>query len=690
MEKKETLIFGLSKPEVILLSSILVACIIMIIAVIEVFKFRKLSERERNAKIDKISFLIYDTLNSIPITRKFLNRCYERISKLSVKHGADLKREVAAAAAKSTITFLAVSLLGMFIVQNWACRAVLFVLAYLIAKQMLNKRISKLNLLVLTKLSQFIGVMREEFLRYGDILSALDRAEKPAELKASLDEIVEIMGSADSEYRLGRFMEHTYCDYVKTFAIACVKIADMGEERSDGDEPTFIRVLKFLEEDINAEIERRQYSLFTFGSLEITNLIPLIGIDLLPMVMSNALPGLNVVYEAMSGYLIKFAVALSATVGYYLITMLSQIDDVAADDRVARFENYLDRHDWAKKLSIKAAPKKLKKHRMEALMQKSLTKKSLISISFERMIYAAIAFFATIIICVIATMVQKSYAIQSTQTFGMINNDDTAKWEHDYIIDSDNKIMNIMLETAGGDTSIKARNIPIKDEEILEQLSGSFPGLTDLQLDDQLTRIKKKYDLINSAYFHWYFILVAYGIAILAFFIPTWMLKFRAWNIKKQEQEEFLSLQTLCTIIAISDCDVLDALESMYKMAKLYKERLLECYLRYCVDPAKELARLESKVELDDFKRLIKKMELGIDEISLKEAFEGMEIERKHIVTLREQQSKKSINEKRVAAGMISKVAMAVFVVGEMVFPVLYVGITELVKTFGSLQDLMG
>ena len=85
---------------------------------------------------------------------------------------------------------------------------------------------------------------------------------------------------------------------------------------------------------------------------------------------------------------------------------------------------------------------------------------------------------------------------------------------------------------------------------------------------------------------------------------------------------------------------------------------------------------------------MIKKLQLAVEDISLKEAFEGMEIERKHIVSMREQQARALVDSRREKAGMASKVSMALLIAGLLIFPVIYVGFTELIKVFDSLGQL--
>lgn len=658
----------------------------MILIVVIIWRWQTMPKEKRDLLKAKILTTFFNMFSTLPITRKYTQKCFNRIKSLSVQTRTELKEDATKATVKGIFACVAVAIGGMFIVQDLICRLLLVVLGFMVANQLLAKHIQKLNLRILNSLSGYIGMVREEFLRRGSIPDALEYAECPPALKISIEQIKDIMEAVDAEHELNEFLEKTSCDYVKTFAIACIKINDMGEDVDGPDEPTFIRVLKYLEEDVNAEIERRTYSKTKFGMLELVAIFPLFAVDLLPSILSGSMPGLNVVYEGISGYIIKVLITLSGVAGYYIITVLSQVDGVEEDDRVAFIERLCKRPMFAH-IAEAASPKK--KHRVKTarLLRKSISRKSLRSLTLERILISIAVFIGTIIVGFAAGEVQKDYAKKSTNTFGLIAADDTAAWDKEYILESDDEIMEIMSERAGYDPTKKADTL-MDDEELHEKISERFSGLSELQIEDQMTRVRTKYNLINAGYFHWYFVLIAYAVAVGSFFVPILVLKFRLWNIHKQEQEEFLSLQTLCTIIAISDADVLDALESMYKMAKLYKEPLKNAYLNYTMDPHKELERLSSKVESTDFKRMIKKLQLAVEDVSLKEAFEGMEIERKHIVSMREQQARALVDSRREKAGMASKVSMALLIAGLLIFPVIYVGFTELIKVFDSLGSL--
>lgn len=677
---------GLTSTDIKLLVIIGGIVLVMLAVVVVIWLWMRLSAKEKEHKKSRWLAIAYRMMSNFPLTKGYVRNCYTRLKRMSVQTELMLRRDVTVTALKGVTVCIVVSVGGMFLIKDLVCRVMLIVLGVMMANRMVVRRTNNINMQILNKMSGYIGLVREEYLRTESIIESLQHAEAPAVLKLSIEQILDLLSSTDVEGELAKFIERTPCDFVKTFAIACVRINDMGEEFEENKEPTFIRVLKYLEEDVNAELERRYYIKSKFGLLEWTSLIPMLATDLLPSILSGAMPGLNVVYEGMSGYIFKVLLVLSSVMGYYLISMLSQLDGVTEDDRNPRWEE-MAHGGLIAEIAEKASPKGKARRKVQLLLDESLSKKSMRALTIERMAIAVFAFACTILVGFASGAAQKKYAETSTNTFGMIASNDTEAWSKEYILNVDNGIFAVMRERAAGDTSKKAADL-MSNEEVHAMVSQGFSGLTELQISDQVARIQKKYDLINSGFFHWWFILVAAAVAGVAFFVPIWLLKFRLWNIHKQEQEEFLALQTLCTIIAISDSDVLDALEGMYKMAKLYKERLLRCYLNYCIDPKKELARLESKMQLVDFKRLIKKLELAVDDVSLKEAFEGMDIERKHIVAMREQQSRTVVNDRRNKAGMISKISMGILVAGMLVYPVIYVGFTELVKVFDSLQSL--
>lgn len=228
----------------------------------------------------------------------------------------------------------------------------------------------------------------------------------------------------------------------------------------------------------------------------------------------------------------------------------------------------------------------------------------------------------------------------------------------------------------------------INHEEAMSFARARLTNLNDLQLQDQVDRMNKKYDSIKNAYFKWYFVLIAAALGVLGWFIPDITIKARTWLIETEAQEDFLQLQTLMTIIACTDADNIEALEQMCQLSKIHKGILLYCYHSYPSNPHMELARLASRTQLHEFKRFIQKMELAVDDLDLRDSFSDLEIERNYILEMRDSAIRASIDSRRSKCGLISRVPMTSLFVGMLVIPIVIVGVQEFLKAMSSLSGL--
>ena len=250
-------------------------------------------------------------------------------------------------------------------------------------------------------------------------------------------------------------------------------------------------------------------------------------------------------------------------------------------------------------------------------------------------------------------------------------------------------ITQIRNDKFNGNRSLKAINI-LNDDDTTAWAKTKFPDLGDVQISDQVSRLRKKYDNINSAYFQWWMVLLAAMVGVVGFIYPQWDLKNnRLAQVRIEERDDFMQLQTLCTILASANCDVMETLDELSKLTRLYKRKLLTCYLNYATDPEKELERLSNKVKLGNFKHMVKKISLAIDELSMKEAFEGMDIERRHVLEERKIENTDSIANKREKANLYLKASFIACLINTLLLPIVVVGVTSLVDMLGQMQTVM-
>ena len=663
-----------------------------------VLRQRALPEAVKKARAERKALKQYDTFISTFILRNYTKKVYYQIRKVAASGEHETRIATVHAVKKGLIAAFIVGITGTLILDNPVSIVISWVGAYIMLTHMLRLEANRLNKKLLLNFAPFVGLLREEYLRTDSIVESYTSVETPDCLQYACDKIKNILESPNPDFEMNRFVQDTQCSYIRTLAMASVKINDRGDDTDDDakNESVFVRALKYIEEDAYSELEKLQdldnrFSnnglLGYVGGLPTMCLFSMLGTKFVPMVMLNILTMLQAWYGGLVGQAMNVLICVLSVVGFSTASKLMSHAGVQIDDREAWVRKCL-RHKWFAQLCHKAAPKKQSKRKLEKILNDSSSCKTVLDISCERLVFAVFAFLVCMIACVTATWYQRDFFAKSTDSFSLMANDDLSTYSYQEILNVDNEFIELLQEKSEGNVEIPAKDL-MADEQIAEFVKMHFTKLGDVQVQDQVSRLKKKYDNINGAYFKWWIIVVSYIFAAIGFFYPHWNLKKRLAQVKIEERDDFMQLQTLCTILASADCDVMETLDELSKLTKLYKKKVLTCYLNYATNPEKELARLSSKVKLGNFKHLIKKISLAIDQLSMKEAFEGMDIERKHVLEERNSENKASVLAKREKANNMMKMSFAACLVNELLAPILIVGIQSLTDVLGQMQAAM-
>ena len=115
---------------------------------------------------------------------------------------------------------------------------------------------------------------------------------------------------------------------------------------------------------------------------------------------------------------------------------------------------------------------------------------------------------------------------------------------------------------------------------------------------------------------------------------------------------------------------------------------LTYCYHGYPSNPELELARLSSKTNIVEFKRFIDKLKLTINDLSLKEAFSDMLIEREYINSIKKMTAIKTIDENKNLCDMLIKIPNYGLVIGTVLTPIIILGISEIQKLAAQMTSL--
>lgn len=551
---------------------------------------------------------------------------------------------------------------------------------FIFASVMVDKQIDKINIKVYNQLRGAISSIREEYLRTNSVPEAIENAEYGKELKPSFDSIYNILTQSRGEEKLNEFFERTPFRHIQTLARVCYDINNSGDEIDQHGNSNFLTAMNNMSTDINNELSRMKYQKMKFGMLEYLALIPVVGIRLIETFFVGIMPGTAVIYEGSTGYVIRISTLAISIIVYTIIAKINTTQSINEDDRSPVFCNLIEKNKFIRHLVYDWCPKNDKKQsrlKVQNKLNKALSKKGVEEFYLEKMTYAVGVFLISILALLCAIQMGRQHMLTSTQSLSLVDMEMSVEVDQQDLLDMDNEY--IAERESGKEFS---------NDEAYYFVQNRIPGLSDMEIQDQQKRLESKYNTIKNSYFHWWMILICFGISIAGYMLPNMLLMLRRWLVINEAEDDFLQLQTLMSILMNTDGDTLDALEQMSQMSKIHKEMLLYCYHSYPSNPDKELWTLEQKTPIMEFKRFIGKMRLTVTDLSLREVFADLMLEREYIQEQRDIKMRRSIDKKRTLCGMLSKLPMGIMVIGEFLFPIGYLGATELMSAINSMQEM--
>jgi hypothetical protein len=567
------------------------------------------------------------------------------------------------------------------------------VLSYILFTTMLEKRMEHINYVVYTQLKYAMESIRLEYMRCNDVVEALETAVYGNRIAKIMESIHGVLISTKGELRLKEFFESTPFKPIQTLAYVCYSINNTGDEFDADGNSTFITTLLIMNKDINQELERQDYQFMKFGKLEYLTLIPIPCIPFIQMFLLKYMPGTSIIIQGMTGYVIRILIIAACIYCYDYISKANSMHVVKEDDRILFIYNLL-KYKSLNRFIKNITPKNRKRRILKQKLLNAFSKKSIEEFYVEKLINSVAIFTFCMLLFFSATIAGRNYMLHYTGSLSLISDEKDYKdksgkpmYTQKDILDMD--MTYIALRHQGKfDFKHMQGNPEDEKEELTQLIRGTMPDINDLQVQDQKARLEKKYDWLQKVRFYWYYIDISFVIAFIGFFLPDINIKKRSNFLKEEEEEEFLQLQTIMTILMSMNCDTMEALEHLTQISTMHKDMLTYCYQGYASNPIKELNIMIDKTPIPDFKRFIEKMKMTVDELSLEEAFSDLIQNREHICNTRDEVLKNNIDNRRNKCGQRAKMPFMMTLILLFVFPLMYMGYTEMMSGINGLQDI--
>jgi hypothetical protein len=615
----------------------------------------------------------FNFLNNNFLTRKSFRGVVEQLSSLSIFNFKEIRALSVKYYTQSLAASIAMVFAGIIFLREIIAVLLVCVLAVVLHTTLIDKTLDKLHLLMLKELSSALSSVIGAYTRLGNVPDAINESTKGKHLQKAFDKIYLILTSNESEERLDEFYKTVPFQMLQTFAGVCYLLNDIGDEYSPDGSSSFKTSIHLLKNEVDLEIRKVTKRNLLFGNLAYLPLAPIPVIGMLRAFFIANIPGTASFYNGLLGYITQTLVVLASLFGYWIISQMNCMTVVSYDDRSGIIENLMNRR-WLKPIIKNVLPKKVGvRRKIETLLRGALSRKDIAYIYTSKMLISFITLIFVIGILFIFTYTGKEYVYNSVSTVSLLG---SAQIEATYAAQL--KRMD--------DEILEADRVP-RDHDLLVMIKARFPAMSSMDQQEQVDRVIKKYETYHNTYFRWWYVLIAYGVASVTWFVPEMLIQLRRRTVLAEAEEDVLQMQTMLSILMYTNLDTLETLWWLGKQSRIHKAALVYAYHEYPSDPEKALNRLKDKSPLPEFHSIVERLLSTVSQITLAEAFSELISEREHMLSLREMVYEQTVHKRRSLASPLARASLIICVIGYALTPIILLAGMEFGKIY---QQLMG
>lgn len=657
-----------SKQMVLVLAGILLAATMGIytILVMDAKKRRQGTAKDFAAYNKKFKFL-HDNF----FTRNSFKSVVDQVSRLSIYNFMEIRIISVKFYTKTLGISLALLIIGAFLTKDLMATCIIAVYALVMRNVLVFKRIEDVTYTLLKQFSASLSSIYECYTKTHDVAESIAQCSRGSYLTKPFDQIYAILTAVDGEAKLNEFYATSPFRLLRTLATASYLMNDEGDVKNEKDQYAYQEALLLIKNEVDDEIRKMLKQRTLFQSLEYLPLAPIFAIGPLQSFFMSTIPGTSIVYQGMLGYLSRILIVLSSFVAYYIITTINRDISIRSDDRLGFIDALLHRK-WFKRIVDGIMPKKVKvTTAVQKKLHGALSSKDIKYVYASKLLCSMIGFIFTVVALLVMTASAKEFTYKNVRSLSFTGGTDLTAQEEQALFAFDSKYMALP----------EAPN----EADLTDAIKPVLPKATEMDRLEQAQRVIKKYDAYNSIHYRWWYIVIAYLVAVGCWFIPEAQIQLRKYLVKAEAEEDVLQMQTLIAILMYTPLDTLDTLYWLERNSIVHKDALLYAYHEYPSDAEKALNRLKSKSAVPEFHQMCDKLISTISEVSLKDAFPDLISQREHTMKMRETIQMNAIQKKRRLASPISLTPLAILVLGHVIAPIGILGYQEFVNTISNI-----
>lgn len=501
------------------------------------------------------------------------------------------------------------------------------------------------------------------------------------EMKVQAQRIHNTLISVNPEEEQSKYEEIAPNRFFKVISGLMVLVKDKGDVVDEKEGSAFSRGLQAIIKELNLEIMFRSKLAYRMRYLAALTLIPIFFALPTQGLLIHAFPVISKFFESRIGFIFAMLCYSGAIVMYFIIRKLKGVNEISYKAQISRFkwEKWLIEKVWLIRVIVKIVSPNPNLKNYAKKMQ--LIKDSNEPITVEWLTLRQIIFSVTTVVLLITGIIYSHQReaesalyniIPASMMTSNITEDEYKQFEKDAEFDRE-MIANMQKLATFTEEGIRT--------EIAKGLG--VDEIYDSKVDLTYKRILDKYNTVENAYFKWWelIIILLFGAGI--WYIPILIL-FIQKNLRKKDMEN--EVHQFLTIISIlrefDNITVYTLLMWLERFSVTFKEPLQRAILNFDSGPDEALDELSNEISFEAFSQIVEKLKLSVSRLSVKEAFEDIEIEREFYLEQRKEMNERTIKNRADIGFACALTPSGMLLVLYIIFPMIYTSSTQ-------MQDLM-
>lgn len=655
-------------------------------------EYKKIQKLRQGTDTSKFSTEIlfqklYLTYSRIPFIKRYILKLRRRLEILNIDDEYATRRDSAKIITKALVILLPLVIVTIILTKsNYLLMFILLIFELFMVDILIEGSVDKKDDALLIQQLDFFSEIRHAYHEYNMVEEAIYQVSQDDEKEISRqgEKIYDILTSDDPETELEKYYDVAPNNFLKEFAGLSYLTKEFGDRKVDG-ASLYLKNVDNITQEMQIEILKRDKLNYVFRSLSFISIAPVL---LLEPLKNWAISNFSFVrnwYCGKSGMIVQILILVITFVSYVLVRKLK--DNGSVNMNTKNIENpwqeKVYKNKFARKIIDLFLPKDGTKEykKIKDLLKDAASPLKMEWVYINRICIAVVTFVASIFVFMHLHQIAINYEYtQPTSDYNLISGM-SAKDEKKAM--ELTKQDNIFLDMFRGKV-----NTTVEDVEKAVRVSKYYKDAKDEEITKAAERIFDKLKVVNSESFKWFELLLAFVFAIIGYMSQIWILMFQSKMRKLEMEDEVMQFQTIILMLMrIERVNVEIILEWLERYSNIFKSQITRCVNNYEAGAWEALEELKNEISYMPLIRIVESMQAAVEKIPIKDAFDELDSEREYYRDKRKESNERLISRKAMIGKVIGFAPMVCLFVGYLIIPLVFIGLTSMSSTMGSMSS---